>query len=473
VKLNRKPTLGVIVGSRGFFPKHLADSGRKTILELLQKEGIEAVCLTPEDTLYGAVQTMNDAQKCADLFKSRRDDIDGVLLTLPNFGEERPIADTLRWSGLNVPVLVHAFPDTSDRMTIKDRRDSFCGKMSACNNLTQYGIDYTLTTLHTVDPNSASFKQDLRDFVATCRVVKGLRHARIGQLGARPAAFNTVRYSEKLLEMSGISVETLDLSELAGWMDRMKSDEPAVREQLEKIKAYASVGPKVPAAALDKMAKMAVGIRRWMDDTRLDMTALQCWTSLEENIGIVPCAVMSMMSDDLMPSACETDVPGVIGMYAMAVASGKPSALVDWNNNYGDDPDKAVVFHCSNLPKQVFTDIPVMDYQEIIAGTVGEANTYGTMYGRIKPEPVTYCRVSTDDTLGEITAYLGEGHMTTDPIDTFGGYGVIHIPGMQDLLRFICENGFEHHVAINLSNVADAVDEAFSKYLGWEVYHHE
>ena len=149
MRLNKKPTLGVIVGSRGFFPKHLADSGRKTILELLAKEGIDAVCLTLEDTLYGAVQTQNDAQKCADLFKSRRDDIDGVLLTLPNFGEERPIADTLRWSGLNVPVLVHAFPDTSDRMTIQDRRDSFCGKMSACNNLTQYGIDYTLTTLHT------------------------------------------------------------------------------------------------------------------------------------------------------------------------------------------------------------------------------------------------------------------------------------------------------------------------------------
>ncbi len=146
---------------------------------------------------------------------------------------------------------------------------------------------------------------------------------------------------------------------------------------------------------------------------------------------------------------------------------------MDWNNNYGEDPDKAVVFHCSNLPAQVFTDIPVMDYQEIIAGTVGEANTYGTMYGRIKAEPVTYCRVSTDDAVGEIVAYLGEGQMTTDPIDTFGGYGVIKIDHMQDLLRYICENGFEHHVAINLSSVADAVDEAFSKYLDWDVYHHE
>ncbi len=472
MRINKKPTLGVIVGSRGFFPKHLADSGRKTILALLEQEGINAVCLTPEDTLHGAVQTMNDAQKCADLFKAHRDEIDGVLLTLPNFGEERPIADTLRWAGLNVPVLVHAFPDTADRMTIKDRRDSFCGKMSACNNLSQYGIKYTLTTLHTVDPNSPSFKKDLHNFVATCRVVKGLKNARVGMLGARPAAFNTVRYSEKLFELSGISVETLDLSEAFGRIARLKDDEPAVKEQREAIKAYANVGANVPAESLNKMAKLGVVIRRWMEDARLDMTAIQCWTAMEEFFGVVPCTIMSMLSDELASSACETDVAGVVGMYAMALASGKPSALVDWNNNYGDDPNKAVVFHCSNLPKQVFTDIPIMDYQEIIAGTVGAENTYGTMYGRVKADPVTFCRVSTDDAMGEITAYLGEGQMTNDPMLTFGGYGVIEIPNMQNLLRFICENGYEHHVAINLSNVADAVEEALDKYLGWSVYHH-
>ena len=468
----KKPTLGVIVGSRGFFPKHLADSGRKTILALLEKQGINGVCLTPEDSPNGAVETINDAEKCADLFKAHRDDIDGILLTLPNFGEERPIANTIRWAGLNVPVLVHAFPDTSDRMTIKDRRDSFCGKMSSCNNLTQYGIKFTLTSLHTVDPESTSFIKDLQNFVATCRVVKGLRGARIGALGARPAAFNTVRYSEKLLEMSGISVDTLDLSEAFGRMHRLTDDDKAVNEQRDLIRAYANVGPNVPAEALSKMAKLGVVLRRWMDDERLDMTAIQCWTSMEEFYGIVPCTVMSMLSNDLQSSACETDVAGVVGMYAMALAAQKPSALVDWNNNYGDDPDKAVVFHCSNLPKQVFNDIPVMEYQEIIAGTVGSANTYGTMYGRVKADPFTFCRVSTDDGIGEIRAYVGEGEMTDDPLSTFGGYGVVKINNLQTLLRHICENGFEHHVAINLSNVSNSVEEALGKYMGWEVYHH-
>lgn len=469
---NKRPTLGMIVGNRGFFPKHLCVEGRKAVLNTLNELGIEAV-IAPEDaTAYGSVESMNEARLYADLFRQRRDDIDGILVTLPNFGDERAVANTIRWADLGVPVLVHAFNDDAAKMTIADRRDSFCGKMSVCNNLTQYGIKFSLTTLHTCDPDSESFKADLRNFVGTCRVVKGLKHARVGALGARPQAFNTVRYSEKLFELSGISVETLDLSEAFGRIGKLRDDDPAVKAYLDRIRAYAKVGPNVPAEALTKMAKLGVVIERWMDDTQLDMTAIQCWTAMEEYFGVVPCTIMSMMSDRLQSSACETDVAGVVGMYAMALASGKPSALVDWNNNYGDDPDKAVVFHCSNLPAQVFTDIPVMDYQEIIAGTVGAANTYGTMYGRVKAEPFTFCRVSTNDFKGRIEAYVGEGVATDDPLNTFGGYGVVRVENMQALLRYICENGFEHHVAMNMSRCADAVAEALGKYLGWGVYRH-
>jgi len=467
----KQSTLGVIVGNRGFFPSHLCKTGRETILKVLEEEGIKAVLLSPEDTEFGSVESLQDAEKCAALFKQHADEIDGVLVTLPNFGDERAVANTLRWSGLNVPVLIHAFPDEAGRMTVEHRRDSFCGKMSVCNNLKQYGIPFSLTTLHTVDPQSESFRKDLRTFVGTCRVVKGLRGARLGALGARPAAFNTVRYSEKLFERAGISVETLDLSELFGRINRLKDDDPAVKAKREEIQAYVPT-TNVPEAALNKMARLGVVMQRWMEDNRLQATAVQCWTSMEEFFGVVPCAIMSMLSNSLLPSACETDIAGVVGMYALQLASGKPSALVDWNNNYGDDPNKGVIFHCSNLPRQVFTDIPVMNYQEIIAGTVGKENTYGTVVGRIKAEPFTYCRVSTEDECGVIAAYTGEGVLTDDPLLTFGGYGVVEIPNFQGLLRHICEKGFEHHVAINQARVADAVAEAFSKYLGWEVYYH-
>jgi L-fucose isomerase-like protein len=472
-------TLGVIVGNRGFFPDHLCDKGRQTILKVLEAEGIRVIALTPEDTKFGTVESLSDAQKCADLFKKHRDEIDGVLVTLPNFGDERGIANTLRWAALDVPVLVQAFPDDATKMTIIDRRDSFCGKMSACNNLYQYGIKYTLTRLHTVDPESESFRQDLRRFIGVCRVVRGLKNARLGAIGARPAAFNTVRFSEKLLERSGITVETVDLSEIFGSAARLKDDDAAVLAKIEEMKAYVPT-KGVPSLALTRMARLGTAIDSWTEKNNLVATALQCWTAMEEFYGVVPCTLMSMMSNSLMPSACETDIAGVIGMYAMVLASGKPSALVDWNNNYSDDPDKGVVFHCSNLPKDVFVDetiavedVPVMDYQAIIAGTVGRENTYGTVVGRVRAQPFTYCRVSTDDINGRVLAYLGEGELTNDPIKTFGGYGVVRIPNLQKLLRYICENGFEHHVAINLSQVAGIVNEALTKYLGWSVYYHE
>ncbi len=462
-------TLGVIVGNRGFFPSHLCVSGRKKVLDVLARLGIEAV-LPPEDaTGNGAIESLQEARLCADYFQSHRDRIDGVLVTLPNFGDERAIANTLRWAGLNVPVLVHAFQDAPGEMTIANRRDSFCGKMSACNNLRQYGIRFSLTSRHTMDPEGADFAADLRRFASTCRVVRSLRNVRLGQIGARPAAFNTVRYSEKLLEAAGISVETLDLSELLGWIRTMDNEGP-VRTKLDEIRAYTRVDG-IPEESLLKMAKLGVAIDRFVADQGLAATAIQCWTALEEFYGVVPCTCMSMMSNNLMASACEADIAGTLSMYILQQASGVPAALLDWNNNYGDDPNKGVVFHCSNLPKAFFTE-QRMDFQEIIAGTVGRDSTYGTIVGRIAPGPFTFARVSTDDQWGLIRAYVGEGRFTEDTLDTFGGYGVFEVPRMQRLLATICENGFEHHVAATRAEVADPVAEALEKYLEWDVYRH-
>jgi L-fucose isomerase-like protein len=461
---------GVIVGNRGFFPDHLAKSGRVEMLAAIEKAGHGAVAVTPEQTKHGAVESRSEAACCADLFKRHRDEIEGVIVTLPNFGDERAIADTLRMAGLDVPVLVQATPDTPGRMTIRDRRDSFCGKMSACNNLTQYGIPYSLTTLHTEAPDSEIFRKDLVWFAAVCRVVRGLKRLRIGAIGARPAAFNTVRYSEKILEANGISVEPIDLSEILGWITRMGDQDSAAQAKLDQIRKYVSTG-SVPDAALMKMAKLGAVIDRWMADTAVSISAVQCWTSLEEFFGVVPCTVMSMMSENLMSSACEVDICGVVGMHALQLASESPSALLDWNNNYGDDPDKAVCFHCSNLPKHFFKEVR-MDFQEIIAGTVGKENTFGTCVGRVKSGPMSFARFSTNDREGTIHGYTGEGEFTDDVLDTFGGAGVVRISNLQSLLRYICERGFEHHVAANLAPVSAAVQEATTRYLGWNVHRH-
>jgi L-fucose isomerase-like protein len=356
-------------------------------------------------------------------------------------------------------------------MTIKDRRDSFCGKMSVCNNLMQYGIRYSLTALHTVAPDSDSFREDLRRFAACCRVYRGLHGARLGAVGARPSAFNTVRYSEKILEASAISVETIDLFDVFGRVNKLSDNDREVKEKLALLKKYVST-TGIPEGSLVKMAKFGVFMDAWTAENELDATAVQCWTAMEEYFGVVPCTVMSSLSDRLLPSACEVDITGAVGMLALRHASGRPSALLDWNNNFGEDPDRCVVFHCSNLPKSVFREVK-MDYQEIIAGTVGKNNTYGTCVGSIAPGPFSYARVSTDDLNGTIRAYLGEGEIVDDQLETFGGYGVARIPDLQSLLRYICSKGFEHHVAINQSQVAAGVFEALHDYFGWDVYYHK
>ena len=469
--MGRQMTFGVIVGNRGFFPSHLATSGRLEMIAAIEAAGMRAVVLTPEETAHGAVETYEEAKRCAALFKRHADEIDGVIITLPNFGEERGLADALRLADLRVPVLIQATPDSAGKMSIAFRRDSFCGKMSISNNLRQYGIPYSLTRLHTEAPDSEEFKADLEWFAGVCRVVKGFKNLRIGAIGARPAAFNTVRYSEKLLERSGITVDTLDLSEVFGQISRLPDNEDRVQEKLAKIKSYLPLN-NTPEEALLKMSKLGVVLDGFMKSHELTISSVQCWTSMEEYFGVVPCTVMSMMSESLLPAACETDTLGTVSMYALTLASETPSALLDWNNNYGDNPDKAVCFHCSNLPKHFFKEGVKMDFQQIIAGTVGKENTYGTLDGTVKAGAMSFARFSTDDLEGQIMGYVGEGKFTDDPLNTFGGAGVVEIAKMQELLRYICENGFEHHVAANFSTVASPVLEATQKYLGWKMHWH-
>jgi len=466
----KKQTFAVIVGNRGFFPDSLAKTGRKDILDVLKKNGYGAVAVSTKDAKYGAVETFEEAKKCAALFASKGDKIDGIIVTLPNFGDEKAVAETIKHSGLNVPVLIQAEPDTAGKMTIKDRRDSFCGKISACNNLRQAGIPYTLTQSHTVKVTSAEFRKELDDFASVCRIVKGLENVRFGAIGARPGAFNTMRYSEKILEYAGIAVEPIDLSEILGRVAKLKDSSRGVQNKLNAIKKYVRTN-SIPQDALLKMAKFGYVVDGWIKDVEVVGTAIQCWTSLQEFFGVAPCTLMSMMSEALLPSACEVDITGLLGMYILQLAGGTPSAILDWNNNYGNNPDKCVLFHCSNLPKSFFKSAK-MDYQEIIAGSVGKENTYGTVVGRIASNKATFCRTTTDDVAGIISVYTGEGEFTNDKLETFGGYGVMKIPNLQDLMQYVCQMGFEHHVAVNLCQKADAIAEALGTYMGWEIYRH-
>jgi L-fucose isomerase-like protein len=464
-------TLGIVIGNRDFFPDVLVAEARKDILALCESLDVECVILGEDQTKLGAVETWAHARACGDLFRAHRDAIDGVLVCLPNFGDEKGVADALKLAGLDVPVLVQGYPDDLGQFNVERRRDAFCGKVSVCNNLNQYGIPFSLTDRHVVHAASPDFREELQRFLGVCRVVNGLRGARIGAIGARPNAFNTTRYSEKLFQAAGISVSTLDLSEVLERARRLGDDDGRVKQRLAEITGYAPA-PGVPSASLVLMAKLGVVVLEWATQLDLHATAIQCWSSLQQNYGVNCCTIMSMMSETLMPSACEVDVAGAVSMYALQLASGRPSALVDWNNNYADDPDKCVFFHCGNWARAFLPDATIAT-APILGTTLGEQNTYGALAGRTPGgQPVTYGRVSTDDRQGRVVAYVGEGRFTDDPLQTFGTRAVVEVPGLQRLMRMICRRGFEHHAAMNASKTAAVLHEALETYLGWDVTVH-
>ncbi|MFX0060168.1 MAG: L-fucose/L-arabinose isomerase family protein [Candidatus Heimdallarchaeota archaeon] len=461
-----KTNFGIIVGNRDVFPDHLALEGRKEIINVMEELNYKYVILGEYDTKFGVVETYQDAKKCAELFKANKDKISGIIVVLPNFGDEKGIANSIKLSGLDVPVLIQASSDEISKMNRKYRRDAFCGKISVCSVLYQYGIPYSLTTSHTCSIKSEEFKEDIKKFEKVCNIVSKLKGARFGQIGTRPNAFETVRYSEKILEFNGITIEPIDLSEIFGQINRLDNNDPKVNEKIQFIKNYTETKVFKEDDIL-RLAKLAVVVERWVLENELDGFAFQCWPSIQDNFGIVPCAVMSMFSEGLIPAACEVDISGLIGMYILQVASDTPSAILDWNNNYGDDPNKMVLFHCSNLPKSFFK-YTEMTIHPIIGDDKPELS-FGAIQGRIKTKPCTLLRIETDDMYGDIKALLVEGNYTDDPLDTYGGFGVIEITNLQDILKTLCKEGFAHHVAATLNEVADIVNEALDHYLGWNV----
>lgn len=467
-------TFAAIVTSRNIFPAELARQEHRNIRAKLDQMGFDSVLLSEDEVPNGAVETYNDAKKCAALFKQRWDEIDGLIVVLPNFGDEQAVTQAIDMSKLSVPVLIQACGESDPtKLALGKRRDSFCGKLSLCNNLYQYGIPFTNTTYHTCQISDEVFAEDLNRFAAVCRVVNGLRGARIGAIGARPEAFQTVRFSEKLLQASGIKVVTVDLSEIFAAADGLGDDAPEVHNKVEAIKDYGKIPTCASEDKILRHAKLSVAIDNWMTQNECVASAIQCWTAVQHHYGCATCLSMSMMGEQGKPSACEMDVAGALSMYALTLASGgKPSGFVDWNNDYGSQHDKCVVTHCSNYPKSFMGgDIEISEL-DVLGESLGRDNCFAGIKGRIAPGEMTFARISTDDALGRIKAYVGQGRFTDDPLECDGGVGVCEVPQLQALLDFLCRNGFEHHVAMSRSNCADALEEAFDKYLGWDVYNH-
>lgn len=470
--VNKPITLGIVIGSRAFFSPAPCQQARDEVLAQCKALGIVPVILPFDATANGAVQSMEDAKLYARHFRAHSDEIDGLVICLPNFGDEIAIAELVNRARLNVPILLQASNDDIDKVDVHSRRDAFCGKISVSNNFWQYGVPFTETSAHTVDLSSALFAQDLDRFARVCRTVRGLSGARVGAIGARTGPFQTMRYSEKLLQASGITVVTVDLSEMIHAAGAISDDAPELTQMLETISSYGKIPGYIKPEQIKTQAKWTLAVNRWIDENECDTSAIQCWRALQDNFGCATCLTMSMMGEALMPSACEVDVMGAISMYALTLASGSPAAILDWNNNYGDAVDTCVCTHCGNYPKSFIGDTPEISELDVLGESIGREKCFGAVKGKVKAGDMTFFRVSSDDRAGVLKTYVGEGAFTDDPFGMDGGIAVAKVQDLRRLLGFVTQQGFEHHVAMVRGHHADVVSEAAYRYLGWPIYHH-
>ena len=462
----RKVKIGFIPANRGFFSDALAAKMRGQTVDVLESIGVRVVVPSETDTKVGCIETLDDAIKVGRMFRANA--VDGVLVSAVNFGDEQGVALTLKESGLRVPVLIVGCQEEEVLTMSTERRDSFCGLLSIGEALRQMGMKYSVPEVPVCFPTDVRFRETLERFAAVCRVVGGIRRARYGQIGARPDAFWTCRYNEKALQELGVTVVSLDLSEVFADVARMRTS-PSVKEKIADIKENLDTSG-VDDAFLVKIAKFERVLEKFIEDRKLDALAVQCWTSIQQNLGICACSTMARFDDRGIPSACEADVMGTLSMHALQLASGGPSCLADWNNLHNEDEELANCWHCGVFPPSWSkAGKAKFGYQRIIANDVGKENAYGVVEFVMKDGPVTLCR-ATQDNAGAFKVMLAEGAVEPNLAETFGSYGWVRVSDLQRLYKNVLLRHFPHHVAMNRAHVGNVLWEAFGNYLAFGVY---
>lgn len=464
----KKLTFALYYGNRGFFPGEIIDEARAELRAAVEKAGHGYIEMDPSLTRFGAVETMAEGKAYAAFLKQHAGEYDGVILSLPNFGDENGASVALQDAG--VPILLQAYPDEFGKMDFNHRRDAFCGKLSIADVFRQMNIRFTVFDKHVVHPASEDFQQELKKFAAVCRIVKRMRRFSIGAVGARTTVFKTIRFDELALADYGINCESFDLTQLFEAMHKLDKSSAEFKAAQAHILSLADFSA-MPQEQKDAHTALYLTLKQFAADFYLDAIALRCWNEMQSEFRIAPCVVMGILTEEGLPVACELDVCNAIAMAVLQEAAEAPSICMDWNNNYGDDADKCILFHCGQVSPGCMVDKgTVISHKMFDKGREAEGGVgWGCSQGRVKPGPMTYLSAKTEG--GMFSFYMGQGAMTADPIEDafFGCAGVAHIDGLQTVLQGICRTGFRHHVSMVLDHVEDAVREAFETYLGYDI----
>jgi len=462
----KKMTFVLYFGNRGFFPESLVATARREMKQAVEARGFEVIMLDESATRNGAIETAAEGKVYAGFLKEHAGEYDGVILCLPNFGDENGAIAALRDCG--TPILIQAYPDEIGKMDFAQRRDAFCGKFSIMDVFCQFGLPFTVFEPHTVHPLSEIFAAQIDDFAVVCRVANGMKRLTVGAIGARTTAFKTVRFDELTLQKYGITVEALDLSEVILRLNKLPSDSSRIKEKVARLENYSNFSC-CPPNKTEMLAKISVVIDDIIEHYSLDCLALRCWEEIEQLLGVSPCVLLSELNDRGFVAACEVDVLNAVPMYALQLASQKPSICLDWNNNYADDQNKCILFHCGPVAATYMTEKGEIVDHKMFAKAYGEGCGWGTNVGRIKDFPMTFASSKTED--GKLIFYTGEGEFTKDVIEEgfFGCGGVAKIDGLQKLLINIGKHGYRHHVSVTQGTLEIPLLEAFRTYLKYEI----
>ena len=461
----KKMTFALCFGNRGFMPGELILGARDDMVKAVTDAGHDYIMMEESATRYGAVETRDEGLLYAKWLKQHEGQYDGVIFSQPIFVDENGAVTALQDAG--VPILMQAYPDEIGKMDFAHRRDAYCGKFSVTDVFTQYGVPFTVMKPHVVHPLSSAFAGNLRDFAAICRVVNGMKRFNLGCIGARTTAFKTVRFDEITLQKHGINVESFDLSELFEKVRELDDSDAAVAQKAESLKRYSDFG-NVPDSNMKTLAKVGVVIDEYIDTYHLDAIAIRCWNEMETYLRVCPCVLLSELNDRGIVASCEIDVCSAVTMRALALASEEPTAVLDWNNNYGDDEDKVILFHCGPVAQSLMTGVGTVSEHKMFAKN-DPGSGWGCNEGRIAAFPMTFSNCQTKD--GKLVIYASEGQFTDDEIEEgyFGCGGVAQIPNLQDKLIKLARGGFKHHTAVGKGHMQAVLTEAFTTYLGYDL----
>ena len=458
----------MLVGNRGFFPEQLIAEARQEMQSRLQSLGYGVLMMDAAETPYGGVETTAHGRKFARFLEANRGRYDGVILCLPNFGDEAGALAGLQDAG--APILVHAYPDDLARMGPAERRDAFCGKFDIMTVFRQNGPRPYLPAAAHLAPRQRGLRQaggPLRP-----RLPRGERHEaphrgrhRRAHHGLQECAFRRGHAPE--LRHHHRDVGPLRSHSAGAGHGRLKDERVvAKRQTLEGYTCWEGA----PDHTLGTLSKLGVVLDEIIAEYDLNAVALRCWLEMERWLKVSPCVLLSDLNNRGIAAACELDVCNALTMSALSLASGEPAACLDWNNNYGDDPDKCILFHCGPVPQKLMAGKGHIVDHPMFAKVLGPG-----LRVRLQRRPhrrnAHDLRSARRPRDGLLTFYSGEGDFTGDPIaeDFFGCAGVAQVADLQEKAHGHRAGRLPASCQRDTGPRRACLREAFTTYLGYGI----